>query len=181
MADGSPADLSDQDVEALLVRLDRLLEGLEALPEEPRELALDAVAGLTEVYGAALARVVAMASAGRSSTGDLAADQLVGHLLVLHGLHPQPVEERVNRALDEVRAQLATGSTVALGDIEGGVAHVQMTTGGCPSSGATLASSVRDIVLGAAPELNDVEPSASRAAPEPVFIPADAVHVRGQR
>lgn len=179
MADGGAPGRSDQDVEALLVRLDRLLEQVESLPEETRELALDAVAGLTEVYGTALARMMDLASAGEASAGNLAADELIGHLLVLHGLHPQPVEERVARALEEVRA--ATGSAVALGGIDEGVAHVQVTTGGCPSSGADLASSVRDIVLGAAPELADVDPAASRAAPEPVFIPADAIHVRGQR
>ena len=38
----------------------------------------------------------------------LAGDELVAHLLLLHGLHPVPLEARVRGALDEVRPYLET-------------------------------------------------------------------------
>ena len=45
-------------------------------------------------------------------------DELVAHLLLLHGLHPVPVRERVLGALDEVRPYLAThGGGVELLDV----------------------------------------------------------------
>ena len=51
-------------------------------------------------------------------------DELVAHLLLLHGLHPVPVRERVIGALDEVRPYLvAHGGGVELLGVDDGVVH----------------------------------------------------------
>ena len=51
----------------------------------------------------------------------LAGDELVAHLLLLHGLHPVPLEERVRGALDEVRPYLDShGGDVELLGVEDG-------------------------------------------------------------
>lgn len=85
--------LSDADVRARVARLDALLEGLEQSAGPVAELATEAVEMLTQVYGAALQRVMEQVCTTPALVASLTADELIGHLLVLHGLHPQPVEE----------------------------------------------------------------------------------------
>ena len=90
----------------------------------------------------------------------LAADELVSHLLLLHGLHPLDVETRVVRALEEVRPYLQShGGNVELLGIEGGVARVRMqgSCDGCPSSAVTLKLAIEEAVQKAAPDLEGIE------------------------
>src|SRR5690348_2162392 len=98
------SELDDAAVEELLVRLDDLLGRLENIPGATAALALEAVQALTQVYGEALARIVDVASPAVLETFDR--DELLRHLMVLHDLHPHPVEERVLHALDRVRPYL---------------------------------------------------------------------------
>jgi hypothetical protein len=86
--------LTDEEVRRLVARLNDLLERLESLPGPGGDTALAAIEALTEVYGEALARVVAALGAGGATVAELAGDELIGHLLVLHGLHPDPVVAR---------------------------------------------------------------------------------------
>jgi Fe-S cluster biogenesis protein NfuA len=160
MADGS-------DVERTLADLDELLGRLEQLPGPAGELALEAVSALAEVYGAALARAVAIAVAqGNGATAAaFTADPLLGSLLALHGIHPDAAEVRVARALDEL-----PGGIEFLG-ITDGVADVQMSGGGCGCGSSAGAEAVRDAVLAAAPELADVRTVAAQAARAPAFVP----------
>jgi Fe-S cluster biogenesis protein NfuA/nitrite reductase/ring-hydroxylating ferredoxin subunit len=90
----------------------------------------------------------------------LAEDELVSHLLLLHGLHPLDVQTRVVRALEEVRPYLQShGGNVELLGIEGGVARVRMegSCDGCPSSTVTLKLAIEEAVLKAAPDLERIE------------------------
>src|SRR5256885_5050069 len=58
----------------------------------------------------------------------IANDELVSSLLLLHGLHPVPTRERVLRALEELRPQLAArGVHAELVAIEQGVARVRVS------------------------------------------------------
>jgi Fe-S cluster biogenesis protein NfuA len=162
--------LSDEALRERVIRLDQLLERLEQAPGPSTDVAMEAIEALTEVYGTALARVVA--SVGEDTLRSLADDELVGHLLLLHGLHPDPPEERIARALDEARPQLGDRATVEFTGIDGGVAGVRLTASGCASTAARTAAAVRDVVLDAAPELADVEAVTARP---PALIPVDAL------
>ena len=67
---------------------------------------------------------------------DLAADPLVGGLLVLHDLHPDDVGLRIEVALEEVRPYLAShGGGVQLLGVADGVAHLQLE-GACDGCGS---------------------------------------------
>ncbi|MEV4925428.1 NifU family protein [Streptomyces roseoverticillatus] len=174
MAD--PQRPGDADTVRLLARADELLGRLESLPGPTAQAALEAVRVLTEVYGEALARVVE--AAGPAFAGRLADDELLGHLLVLHGLHPEPVERRVARAVEGLRpAVRERGGDLQLVGVDGDVATVRLKTGGCPSTTAGTTAAVRDTVLALAPELSDV-----RQAPDEdrrsAFVPLDTVRVR---
>ena len=167
-----PAGLPDADVRARVREADELLGRLEQLPGPATEVALEAIRTLTGIYGAALARVIEMAAAGTASTQALASDELIGHLLVLHGLHPDPPEQRITRALAGMRASLRDGADVELTGIHEGIATIRVTVKGCPSTAATLASAVRDVVYAAAPELAGVEPLTAKP---PALIPVEAL------
>ena len=142
-----------------VVRVEELLERLEALPDATaREIALDTVQALLELYGEGLERIVA--AVGPQQTQVLAGDELVEHLLLLHGVHPVGVEQRVRDALKSVRPYLGShGGDVELLAGEDGVAHVRMqgSCEGCPASAMTLKLAIEDAVLKAAPDVDRVE------------------------
>ncbi|OII70327.1 NifU family protein [Streptomyces sp. CC77] len=157
-----------------LARVDALLGRVEAAPGPTADAALHAVRALTELYGEALARVLDHADTGLLT--DLAADELLGHLLVLHDLHPHPVERRVADAVEALRpAVREQGGDVVLEGVEGGVARVRLSTGGgCGSgggSGGGVEEAVREAVLAMAPELSEVQAVPDRAAAPPAFVP----------
>ena len=70
--------------------LNEQLAQLEATPGPIGELALAAVSGLAEIYGQALARTLDLADPALVER--MLGDELIGHLLVLHGIHPSPIE-----------------------------------------------------------------------------------------
>ncbi len=146
-------------------RVERLLEAVEALPDaHARETALAAVQAVVELYGAALARIVERVGPGTARA--LAGDALVGHLLLVHDLHPLAVEERVREALEGVRPYLDShGGGVELLAVEDGVARVRLhgSCDGCPASAMTLKLAIEEAVLAAAPEVGRVEAQAPPA------------------
>jgi len=144
--------LADAEVRARVARVEGLLEQLEQVADEP---ALDAVQALVEIYGEALARIV-----DRGAAGPWVDDELLAHLLLLHGLHPDDVAVRVGRALDEVRPYLRShGGNVELVGVADGVVRLRLdgSCHGCPSSAATLRLAVEEAVRRAAPEIERVE------------------------
>ncbi|MFD5160613.1 NifU family protein [Streptomyces hawaiiensis] len=181
MPEATTARLADPDVEARLARLDRALESIEAVPGPTTRSATEAVALLTEVYGEALARVLDHADG--QLAGRLAEDELLGHLMVLHDIHPEPAERRAARAVERLRpAVQERGGDVEWAGVEGQVARVRLTTGGggcgsgCGGGGDEVTDAVRAAVLAAAPELSAVEPLTETA---PAFVPLTTLTHRG--
>ena len=153
-------------------RIEELLERLEALPDPAaRDIALETVQALLELYGDGLGRIVE--AVGPEHAQALAADELVEHLLLLHGVHPIGVEERVREALDGVRPYLGShGGDVELLGVEDGVARIRMqgSCEGCPASAATVKLAIQDAVLKAAPDVDRVEAEgAGQPAPPPLL------------
>jgi Fe-S cluster biogenesis protein NfuA len=179
MAEAAGTRLADPDVEARLARLDEVLEGLEPLPGA----ATEAVRLLTEVYGEALARVLDQADEQLAER--LADDELLGHLLVLHDIHPEPPERRAARAVERLRpAVRERGGDVEWAGVEGEVGRVRLKTGGgcgsgCGGGGSDVTDAVREAVLAVAPELTAVEPLPS--TPAPAFVPLTTLTHRGAR
>ena len=144
--------------------LDVALGRLEALPEgEAREAALAVVDELLRLHGEALARLadhVADHDPDGAIAAAVAADPLASAVLVLHGLHPVPVAERVQAALDGVRPYLAShGGDAELLGVDDGVVRLRLegSCRGCPSSTATLRGAIEAAVFEAAPEVERVQ------------------------
>lgn len=155
--------LTEREVRDQVARLDSLLESIDSLPDSSaRSMALDAVQALLQLYGEALSRIVEHAA--RTNGGELARvlarDELIAHLLLVHGLHPLDLELRIDQALEEVRPYLNShGGNVQLLGIEKGVARLRLvgSCSGCPSSLATLRMVIEEAVKKAAPDLYAIE------------------------
>ncbi len=146
-----------------VARVEGLLEDVEALGDPAgRETATAVVQAMLDLYGDGLARLVEHVAEHDDGTlaGAFAHDELVSHLLLLHGLHPVALEDRVRGALEEVRPYLEThGGNVELLDVHDGVARLRMegSCSGCPSSAMTLKLAIETAILKAAPDVERVE------------------------
>lgn len=152
--------LDDEAVRQRLVRIDELLDRVEQMPGPTTDAAIEAVQILTEIYGEALSRV--LGCAGRETVERCVDDELLRHLLVLHEIHPDSVEQRVQQVLADLRPELESrGGTVELLEIEAGVARLRVSGGGgcssCSSSAEPADEAITEAVLALAPELVRVE------------------------
>lgn len=177
------AGAPNSDVRRRVARLDDLLAALEVIVEpSAREAALGAVQGLVDLYGEGLSRMVGHIGDGCSDeTSDrlaeaFASDELVSHLLILHGLHPYDIQARVEQALERVRPYLAShGGGVELMAIEDGVATMKLSGSchGCSSSELALRAMVEAAVRSAAPDLRTIAHDGTMPATHPVVEHAD--------
>ncbi|MDZ4270478.1 MAG: NifU family protein, partial [Mycobacterium sp.] len=171
-------------------RIEALLDASAAGGAAARERAEQLVREITDLNGAGLERLMRLAVRGAPEVADeLGADDLVASLLLVHGLHPHPVERRIADALDTVRPYLGShGGDVHLLDVVGdpGDHTVRLQFSGscksCPSSAVTLELAVEDAVRAAAPEITSIEVVAQESNTATV-IPADSLlsRVHGAR
>lgn len=129
---------------------------------------------LVEFYGAGLERIVEVVAADRPDLLlTLAEDPLVETQLILHGLHPIGPDERIERALDQVRPYLGShaGGVDYLGIDDDGIAHLRLggSCHGCPSSTVTVRMTIEEAVLGAAPEVAGIEVEGQTEEPKPLL------------
>jgi Fe-S cluster biogenesis protein NfuA len=176
-------------------RIEALLADIAAAGDDKlRRSAEELVRLLFRMYGAGLERVVELA--GAEVVPRLAADDLVGSLLILHDLHPLGTEVRVTAALDRVRPHLGShaGGVELIGVGGDGVVRLRLqgSCDGCPSSTATVKDAIERAIMAAAPEVTRIdvegvsEPAASgeprllqiqplpREAPGPCPVPVPA-------
>ena len=163
-------------------RIQTLLDAASAGGAVARERAEQLVREVVELYGAGLQRILAAVGdqAGPGLLDRLVADDLIGSLLLVHGLHPHDVHRRVSDALDRVRPYLGShGGDVHLLDIVGDTVQLQFAGSckSCPSSAVTLELAVEDAIRAAAPEVSSIEvvtPESGVAASTTV-IPAESL------
>lgn len=151
--------MEDSQAREHAARVEALLDELEAIADPiAQSKALEAVQGLVELYGEGLARVVERA--GPELATELAADELVAHLLIVHDLHPEPLEARVRGALEQVRPYLEShGGDVELRGVVDGTVRLRLqgSCSGCPSSTATLEHAIEEQIRKAAPEVERID------------------------
>ena len=186
---GRKTPLEDQEVQHQVARVESLLEALESHADpNARSVAVETVQALLDLYGAGLERLMDRAHqvGGGELLETLADDELVGHLLLVHGLHPVAVETRVVRALQEVRPYLEShGGNVELVRVQDGVAHLRLqgSCSGCPASAMTLKLAIEKAVLAAAPDLDSIAAEGVAEERQPLtltFIDGPAVRDKPQ-
>lgn len=176
-------------------RVQELIERLDALGEPARTATHELVSAMLEMYGDGLARILDAVDAAGEEAAAAVRERLVGDgvaasLLLIHGLYPIALEERVRRALDSVRPYLAShGGGVELLGLERGVARLRLegSCNGCAASASTLELAIEQALAEAAPDLEGlevegaVEPAPRREEPalaslgrgRPAWVPLD--------
>jgi Fe-S cluster biogenesis protein NfuA len=133
----------------LVERVEGLLDEVDALPDADKMLEL--VQGLVALYGEGLARIMALADGAAPA---LAGDALVAHLLLLHDLHPVPLEERVREAIE------AAGGAAEVLSVDDGLVRLRAKAGSCAScaaSAGTKQQAIEEAIARAAPDVERVE------------------------
>jgi Fe-S cluster biogenesis protein NfuA len=167
MAARHDAQKAGERVEALLAEL-----GSQAGPQVAAT-AEELVSCLVELYGAGLTEIVRIIRSdadGQALMNRLAGDPLVESLLLLHDLHPLPVADRVQRAIDQVMPQLGAhaGTAEFAGLDEAGVVRIrlELTDHGRQAHAAAVQEALEQAVADAAPEASGVGFDLVTAAPE---------------
>jgi Fe-S cluster biogenesis protein NfuA len=146
-------------------RVDSLIRDVERSADpEARARTQELLQTVIELHGAAVERILdklaESGAPGLAVIDALAGDDLVGGILVLHGLHPLDLETRVRQALDKVRPLLRShGGNVELLDLADGVARLRMlgSCEGCPSSAMTLKTAIEEAIYETAPDVTSIE------------------------
>ena len=103
------------------------------------------IQSLLDLHGDGFGRIAKILSdegeSGRRILNKMAADELVGSLLLLYELHPDSFDVRLRKALDRAQQSISShGAQVDLVDVQEGTVHVRLTgtLQGCGSTKATL-------------------------------------------
>lgn len=176
----------DDQLRAESQRITELLDEIRAMIAPPAWDKLEQIIQrVVSLYSHALGRALAHARAAdvdETFEGRICDDDLLASLLLLHGLHPLATDERVRRALENVRERLGTDVPpleVDAIDADGTI-HVRATgtLGGGAMSARLVEGSIRKAIEDAAPEVVRIELS---GLPPPAPPASELVQIRRTR
>jgi Fe-S cluster biogenesis protein NfuA len=143
-------------------RIDQLLEDLRSMAAGPVWQRIEElVQRLVQLYGSGLYRYSAhLREAGvldEALAARLAGDDLLASLLLLHDLHPWPLERRIAEALERARPQLRSHlGDFALAGVVGDTMRIRLD-GGATVTDVAAERLIHRAVADAAPEIARVE------------------------
>lgn len=153
--------LEEKEFQQRIQRVEELVRKIETVADpETRATAVELMQSLMDLHGAAFERMMDLTfeagETGSAIIDSFARDQLIGSLLLLYGLHPLSLEERVVQALDNVRPYLRShGGNVELLGVTDGVVQLKLegSCHGCASSALTLKLAIEGAIYDAAPDM----------------------------
>jgi Fe-S cluster biogenesis protein NfuA len=150
------------DFQSRLQHLDKLLQQAERIDDAAaRACTREVVRAVLDVHAVAFERVLThLNAAGSAAVDAFVRDPVIGGLLVLHGLHPQDLETRVEQALEQVRPFLHShGGNVELLGVQDGVVRLRLegSCDGCPSSAQTMRQTIESAIVAVAPDAAQID------------------------
>ena len=163
MSSKSPAPLDELNREGK--RIQELIARIAEVPDpSSRQMLEDFLESLLRFYGQGLARILELVEEagpeGREVYRLMINDGAVRGLLLIHGLHPVPLEARLREALDKIRPYMEShGGNVELLSLEDDVARLRLQghCKTCPSSAVTMELAIRGAIEEACPDLMGFE------------------------
>lgn len=153
-------------------RVQELIAEIEALPDpNARELLQECMQEVLAFYGLGFDRVLEVAKSatlGQNAYEKLVHDSVVSGLLLIHGLHPVPLETRLREALEKVRPYMEShGGNVELLSLDNDAARLRLLghCKSCPSSAVTLELALKQAIEEACPDLLSFECEGVAEAP----------------
>ena len=158
-------------------RVEELVQRLENTSDPAtRAMAQELVEAVIELHGVALERILRQIDALPDPSAvleSLAADPMISGVFSLHGIHPVPLEKRIEAALENARPYLKShGGNVELLSIEEGKAHLRLqgSCGSCGSSLQTMKQTIESAIYDVAPEVVAVIADSAPAQPESQLV-----------
>ena len=139
-----------------LESIEHLIRQIEAAGDpNMRTAARELVQLVMELHGAGLERTIEIlrssGEAGQSILDRLGREDMVSSVLVLYGLHPVGIEERINQAIEKANRQMRSrGATVELIGMEYGAVHLNLKANG---HGPALKEVVEAAIYQEAPDI----------------------------
>lgn len=157
--------MSEPTVEESVRRIEELIGALDALPDpasrEPARALLEVVLNLHALALARITSTIAASAHGPALLKHLSDDEPVRAVLLLHGLHPETVEERVGKAVEELRPRLAAhglGAKLVLSSASLARVRVRwINDGPARHDPAMLRQEIEAAIIEAAPDLETLQ------------------------
>lgn len=166
---------TSHDAAALTARIEQHIERLEAQGDSAAKAeAQSLVRLLLSLYGTGLSRmleIVRTERAGPEAVLDrFATDPLVASLLVLHDLHPDPVELRVGRCLTALQPHLSPDMIVRVVGFDSDAVSIRVEHRGRAVAATThLREVIERAIQEAAPEIGTIRIEGLADAPGPLI------------
>jgi len=138
-------------------KIEELVRSAEGLSDpKARSLCADLVQAVLGFHAAGLERmleIILQTENGPSLLSYFAGDELTANLLLLHGLHPESLETRIDRALEKLRPFLQSrGIGLSVVSVENGAVRLKLTGG----NRLSLKEKIEDAIIEAGPEVVEV-------------------------
>lgn len=154
----------EKEFQTRVQKIGTLVHQLEAIADPAsRAAAKELVQLLMELHGTGLERILELVfesgDSGPNIIDELGHDPLVSSLLILYGLHPDELQSRVERKLEQIASKLRKmGAEAKLVSISGGDVRVRVRMEGhaCGSTGRTVQSTVEEALYEAAPDMTSL-------------------------
>lgn len=151
----------EKEFQQRLRRIGALIDEIESIADPvARASTRQLVQLVMEFHGLALNRTLEILAdsgePGMKLMDQLGRDPMVSGLLVLYGLHPDPWEKRVQKAVEQLEAKLRRdGASIELLGMQDGAVHIRITPGAhaCGSTSKALKTTVEDAIYEAAPDI----------------------------
>ena len=157
-------------------KIEGLVHRAEAIADPAtRSVAVELLQAVLDFHAAGIERMLEIAASPGAAADtiieQIAKDDLTSSVLLLHGLHPDDLETRVNRAVQKLQPMFhSLGAELSLSAIEEDVVRLHFDS---PRTwtGAPVRASVENAVFQAAPEITTVVIDGLKETPPNGFVP----------
>jgi Fe-S cluster biogenesis protein NfuA len=173
--------VDDKDFQIRIQKIGALVHDLETIADPAsRAAAKELVQLLMDLHGTGLERILEIVfqsgDSGSRTVDELGQDPLVSSLLILYGLHPEELQTRVERKLEQITSKLhKMGAEAKLISVKGGEIRVRVRIEGhgCGSTTRSVRETVEEAMYEAAPDLASLIVEGLDEPTEPVFVSVD--------
>jgi Fe-S cluster biogenesis protein NfuA len=156
--------VDEKDFQNRVQKIGGLVQDLETIADPSTRAAVrELIQLLMELHGTGLERALEIVhqsgEAGPGIIDRLGQDPLVSSLLVLYGIHPEDMQTRVERKLEQIRSKLLKmGAEARLASVSGGDVRVHVSIEGhtCGSTARSVQTMVEEAMYEAAPDMTSL-------------------------
>jgi hypothetical protein len=173
--------MEDREFQERIQRIEELVRRLEKAPDAAlRATAQELLQGVMDLHGRALDRMLTILSEHEVQAAAiidvLGRDELVGNVLLLHGLHPEDLETRIQGALEKIESVLrGYGARAKMLGAPGGNVRLEVSgVRSAPEARATK-TAIEEALYQAAPDVASLTVLGLQQFSTPDFVSLEAL------